>query len=276
MSSADFAVREPTLSQRYLDLEAVARQQALTLDCPAHVRARALENWQGRMLNEYQSHYVFAELGTRVAEAGFGSDLAEACARFGAEEQHHGALCGAVVCALGGRAAAWVDAPRSLPLYDDVSPKEAVARHVLSVCCLSETVAVALIGAERLQMGDGPLRRLLSDIYADEVGHARFGWRFVQRHVTSWSWAAKRRLSSYLSVALAHLEAHQLAHISGGAAEPGQSGLDLGLCNGADSRALFYNTVRQVIVPQLERVGLSARAAWQERSVACRIGAPAV
>ncbi|MEZ4468789.1 MAG: hypothetical protein R3F43_31265 [bacterium] len=57
-----------------------------------------------------------------------------------------------------------------------------MTRNLLSVCCLSETVAVALIGAERLEMPEGPLRDILTRILADEVGHARLGWRWLADH----------------------------------------------------------------------------------------------
>ena len=57
---------------------------------------------------------------------------------------------------------------------------------MLSICCLSETVAVSLIGAERIEMPDGELRELLTKIYADEVrpDHCRAG-------ATSWRWSSR-------------------------------------------------------------------------------------
>jgi len=65
-----------------------------------------------------------------------------------------------------------------VPAHEDAgSPLEAAVRNLLSICCLSETVAVSLIGAERLEMPSGELRDLLTGIYSDEVGHSRFGWR---------------------------------------------------------------------------------------------------
>ena len=85
-------------------------------------------------------------------------------------------------------------------------------RNVLSVCCLSETVAVALVGTEHLDMPEGPLKELLTQIYGDECGHSNFGWRLLRdelpddRHL-------KENLGAYLEVAFAHLEAHELAHL---------------------------------------------------------------
>ncbi|MFZ5891257.1 MAG: ferritin-like domain-containing protein [Myxococcota bacterium] len=252
-----------------LDLREPAAREALELEyADGALRERAILNWHGRMVNEYQSHHVFAQLAPRMRAAGFDESLVAECKAFAEEEKRHGALCAAVVHALGGNAVARVSGEvPTLPRYADVSPQEAVARCVLSVCCLSETVAVSLVGAERLRLKPGPLERLLTEIYADEVGHARFGWRFVQDFHESWSPVAKQRLSLYLRAAFKHLEAHELAHISADATEPGDAGHQLGLCNGAQSRELFYDTVTEVIVPGLEQVGLHASEAWERRGL---------
>jgi hypothetical protein len=122
---------------------------------------------------------------------------------------------------------------------------------------MSETIAVSLISAERLEMPDGELRDLLESILADEIGHARFGWKIVSEEVAKLDAAARRRLDAYLVVALAHLEAHELAHINASACPPAE-GVALGLCNGSDARGLFYDTVTSVIV--------HAQDAWARRA----------
>jgi hypothetical protein len=131
---------------------------------------------------------------------------------------------------------------------------------------LSETVAVSLIGAERLEMPEGELRDLLTSIYADEVGHARFGWRLVATLVKQLDEQSVARLSDYLAVALAHLEEHELAHLNPHAVPPAE-GASLGLCNGGDARTLFYATVAEVILPGLEAIGIAAHRAWAKRSM---------
>ena len=127
------------------------------------------------MVNEHTSATVFEHLAAEVGGAWLDAALVDECRGFADEERRHGVLCGAVVEALGGEAQ--VDRPvvATFPEHADVSRLEAVVRNLASISCLSETVAVALIGAERLEMPEGPLRELLTSIYADEVGHARFG-----------------------------------------------------------------------------------------------------
>jgi len=230
------------------------------------LRESAIATWRGRMVNEHGSARVFEGLARQIEGAGLGAGLADACAGFAAEERRHGVLCGAVVEALGGEAVATALVETPLPLHADVSPLEGVLRNLLSVSCLSETVAVALIGAERLAMPEGELRELLTSILADEVGHARFGWGLVSQHVPSMEAGAKARLGAYLRVALGHLEQHELAHLPLSACPPPE-GAALGLCSGGEARQLFFDTVEGVIVPRLTALGLPAEEAWRRRVV---------
>jgi hypothetical protein len=130
---------------------------------------------------------------------------------------------------------------------------------------MSETVAVALIGAEWHVMPDGPLRELLTRIWADEVGHARFGWGVVKKHVPTLPLDVRERLGSYLEVAFAHVEAHELSHLPLHRARVPEGGEAFGLCSGYEARELFYDTLEQVVVPELTKVGLAARRAWMSR-----------
>ncbi len=240
----------------------------------------AVATWRGRMVNEYQSAEVFGALGKQAeaigkqAEAiGIAAKVVEQLFEFEAEERKHGVLCGGVVEALGGEARAEVTVPRQLSRHPGMAPLEGFLRNVLSVSCLSETVAVALIGAERLEMPDGPLRTVLSEIWADEVGHARFGWRVAQELLPALDDAARLRISLYLRVALRHLELHELAHLPL-ASTPPPAGVALGLCSGADARVLFYETVSEAILPRLEDLGLAADDAWMARKTADSLLSP--
>lgn len=247
-----------------LDLRRPARAVAPAVHAPEAVRRRAIATWRGRMVNEHGSSRVFEQLAAQMQRAGFDEAAVAACAAFAEEERTHGILCGAVVEALGGEAVAPALPEADLPEHDDVDPVEAVLRNVLSVSCLSESIAVSLIGAERMRMPEGELRALLTRIYADEIGHARFGWGLVTRLVPDLDAAARERLGDYLAVAFAHLEAHELAHLPVTGPLPDRAE-DLGLCDGAEARELFYATVREAIVPRLEALGLPAARAWRTR-----------
>jgi hypothetical protein len=243
----------------------VAKARLATLEAPPHLVNAAIATWRGRMINEHGSARVFDALAVQMEHAGFSASKVAEVRGFANEERNHGVMCGAVVEALGGVADAPALPYEPFPLHEDAtSPVEAVLRNAASIGCLSETVAVALIGAERIDMPEGPLHALLTDIWSDEVGHARFAWRLLGEEVPKLSEAAKRSLSAYLAVAFANVEEHELAHLPLEAlSQPG--GDALGLCNGSDARALFYSTILRVIVPGLNALGLDASNAWATR-----------
>lgn len=256
----------PELLDLRSEARAVAPPLASALGDVGALRGPAIETWRGRMVNEHGSARVFEALAVQLAGAGFDDDTVATCRGFAAEERKHGALCGAVVEALGGEARAPALPREVLPEHADAGDAvEAALRNLVSVSCLSETIAVALIGAEREEMPEGPLRELLTSIWSEEIGHARFGWTTVAPRIATLDAAARTRLERYLAVAFAHLERHELAHLPEGACSP-SGGPALGLCSGPEARALFYATLDEVIIPGLENLGLAARAAWDARS----------
>src|SRR5438128_1054197 len=107
-----------------LDLRhAASALQPQLVDLP-HLRTAAIGTWRGRMVNEYRSALVFAHLDTQAAQVGLADSWREELQEFEAEERRHGVLCGAVVEALGGEAAASVASSRPVPAHADVSPLE--------------------------------------------------------------------------------------------------------------------------------------------------------
>ena len=243
-----------------LDLRVAARAHQPALPSVPELRDAAIATWRGRMVNEHGSARVFEGLARQFEEAGLG-ELGAEIETFAIEERRHGVLCGAVVEALGGEAVAEIAQGETYPLHEDVAPLEGALRNMLSICCLSETVAVALIGAERLEMPEGELRELLTRIWSDEVGHSRFGWRTIERLAPTLDAVTRARLGEYLEVAFAHLVEHELSHLPL-SSNPPPEGAVYGLCSGADARVLFFDTVIDVIVPGLEAHGIPARRAW--------------
>ncbi|MEO7095834.1 MAG: ferritin-like domain-containing protein [Polyangiales bacterium] len=233
--------------------DARAKRPASVPDLPG-LRDMAVRTWSGRMVNEYGSSRVFAALATQLDEAGLDG---APCRVFADEERRHGVACGSVVEALGGEARFDLSDAPALPPHRDTTRRVAALRNVASVGCFSETVAVALIAAERLEMPDGPLRTLLTSIWSDEIGHARFGWTTLAREVPRLDDEERDALAAYMPVALAALVEHELAHLPL-ESRPPPEGACLGLCSGETARALFFSTVDEVIVPQLRALGLGS------------------
>ncbi len=254
---------------RELDLREPARARLRLLatlpQVPETLAPAVIATWHGRMVNEHGSARVFDAVADQLAAIGRADEAAQ-CRTFADEERSHGASCGAVVEWAGGAALATIEVGRPLPVHADTTPRAAVIRNLLSIGCLAETVAVALIGAERLEMPDGPLRELLTSIWSDEIGHARFGWLYVARALSELDAAERDAVVRYLPIALGSLEAHEVSHLPVNAPWPAGAAR-FGLCDGGDARTLFYETVSDVIVPQLETLGLPAVRAWQGRRI---------
>ncbi len=256
--------------RRPLDLREPARAEGLRLPHAGALERAAIATWTARMVNEHGSSRVFEQLAEQLSVSGELEGAAH-CLEFAREERRHGVLCGAVVNALGGEAVALGLAEAELPPHEDAStPREAALRNVLSVACLHETVAVALIGAEREEMQGGELRELLTGILADEVGHARFGWRLLTKAAAELSAEERGGLERYLRIAFLHLEEHELEHLpaNGAGFASDAAARELGLCDGLEARELFYATVHEVIIRGLSKLGLDAERAWQERGAA--------
>lgn len=242
-------------SGRRLDLREQARPARPTLARSPSLdalRSAAIATWRGRMVNEYASARVFEGLAAQLAGVGLGAEARE-CERFAEQERRHGVQCGAVVEALGAPAIASMGTAESYPTHPDAASElEATVRN-----CMSETVAVGLISAERLRMPDGSLRRLLSKILAEEVGHARFGWRLLDVLVPRLSPDARVRTEAYIELALTHLVEHELSHLPVDWTPPPE-GATYGLCDGHEARRLFSDVVSHAVLPGLRARGLKA------------------
>jgi hypothetical protein len=248
-----------------LDMRDAARDQGMTLDRGALTDAErevAVVTWRGRMVNEHVSARVFAGLVPQMMAAGVDVRLQLEVASMIQEELRHGVLCAAAVEALGGEARATLPKLQSVPSHDDCGALESLLRNVLSVCCLSETVAVALITAERLETRPAELQTALTEILGDEVGHARFGWRLLDELAPRIDEALRHRLGDYLPVAFLHLLHYELTHLPVQPTPPSEIMEAYGVCNGRDARALFYDTITSVIVPELQARGLPGESAW--------------
>ncbi len=245
-----------------LDLQAEAEPLARALGALPPLlddeRAAAIATWRGRMINETISARVFAALLQQALAAGVDGPWLRRIGDAITDELRHGRQCAAVVVALGGVARAEVTWLPPVPEHADAAPVEALARNVLSVGCLSETVAVALIGAERLRTGPAALRETLSNILADEVQHSRLGWELLEALLPRLDAAARARLDAYLEVALRHLIAHEQAHLPAVDAVPSAAAEAVGVCSGAEAHSLLRGAIDEVILPRLSQLGIAA------------------
>lgn len=248
-----------------LDLRASARPVVLDdlPDLTEDERAMAARTWRGRMVNEHVSAAVFAGLIPKMMRAAVDPAWIATAATMAADELRHAEQCAGVVAALGHAPIALLPSIEPLPDHADVGPLEGLLRDLISVGCMSETVAVAVIRAEQAELDGTTLGGVLARILADEVQHARFGWMLLGALAPALDDASRARLSDWLEVAFAHQLEWELPKL------PVHLGLRAevaaaGVCDGSLARELLFETLGGLVVPQLEAAGLAAKAAWSK------------
>lgn len=252
-----------------LDLRKAARREPLApIDVgavPASDLEAARTNWRERMVSEHASARVFGDMVGGMMRAGLPSDEIRRVAAMAQQELDHGLLCARVLVALGVAPVGELPRLDVTPVHADAaSPLEAVLRNVISIGCCSETVAVALVATEREQAGPPALRKVLDQILRDEIKHSRFGWRLVSRLTPSLSKKERDGLDAYLVDAFEHSIAFHGQFLDMPYA--GDEGVAIGAPHGGSSFVTFVTTMRQIVVPGLERCGLRAADAWNEAS----------
>jgi hypothetical protein len=231
---------------------------------------RALElarnTWRRRMVHEHQSAAVFARLLPQLMAAAATLEHKTTVLRMAMDELRHASLCAGVVRLLGGEPEAETDlGTEALPAHEDGSPVEAALRNVMFVGCLSETVSIALLTEERELTREPAIERVVDQLAADEVLHAKLGWSYLAATWPDLSDEARERTGRYLPIAFRYLREKMHGAMPLGVTVEGllKEELEaLGVMSSEDGRELFAATVESVIVPRLEDHGLPARAAW--------------
>jgi hypothetical protein len=249
------------------DPEGALAEGALEGEYSKRAIAIAVSTWRRRMVHEHQSAAVFARLLPQLMAAAATLEHKTTVLRMAMDELRHASLCAGVVSLLGGEPVAEAELKTDpLPEHEDGDAVEACLRNVLFVGCLSETVSIALLTEERELTREPVIERVVAQLAADEVLHAKLGWSYLSATWPALSAEAKERTGAYLPIALRYLR--EMMH---GAMPLGTNPIEgtlkdeldaLGVMSSAEGRALFRATVESVIVPRLEDHGLPAREAW--------------
>jgi hypothetical protein len=222
--------------------------------------------WRERMRVEHRSSAVFGQLALQLIEAGAHLDEQVVMMRMAQDELRHTATCAEIVRALGGDLA--IDheltvAP--LATHRGASLVERALRNVIYTTCLSEMVACARFVATLETTTDPMMHAALTRLLSDEALHGRFGFHYLEARADLLRADAALRdsLSRYLVHAFAVIEP-ELAP-----APPFRPLSDderaFGLEDPELAHDLFYATMREAVIPGLERFGLAAEHAFATR-----------
>jgi len=245
-----------------------------TFDARAYdpaVLTRVVARWRERVALEHRSSTVFTSLALELYEADAPLDAEVVMLRMAQDEVRHAALGAEVVATLVGRAepAPFVrHAPTPVPRHPGASAVESALRNVVYTTCLSELVACGRLVAALEGMTDPYLRAATIALLADERRHGQFGFLFLER--VRGTWLADRALVAslerWLTRAFVVLE-RELCPAPRPPRAPHPDEARLGLESAELAREVFTLTVREAIVPGLERQGIAAGDAWRGRSL---------
>ncbi len=218
---------------------------------PDPLRRIAASAWGFRCRVELEAEQRFARLAGRLRETGAAPLLVALALRASGDERRHAGLCAGLAEEHGHPAPATAPPPPEIA-PPGLGPRERVLYEVVAACCIAETVSMGVLTA---LLGSGPpprLRRVLRELAADEVGHARLGWAHL---------AAEREASSFLGPLLpgmleGSIEEDLFANVASEREHPGL--LELGVLPHARQRQVFAGALREVVFPGLEASGVDA------------------
>ena len=226
---------------------------------PAQRRA-AREVWEARMRDERRAVMAMSQLVADLSRAGAPLDVVGAGAALVHDEARHVEICAAVAEALDPSTPVYARLPL-LPPHGTTDLRRRVVLSVVSLLCVGETLSAALLAEAREACTDPVIDAVLTELLRDESIHARFGWWWLDTPQGELSPEEASAIEPMLARLFRDLERTFLDDVEEGATPPGAVP--------ADARSeVLYRVVTETIVPRLERHGVRARGAWENRRIA--------
>jgi hypothetical protein len=213
------------------------------------VRQIAGEAWAFRARVEREAANRFRRLSATIPAFDPDSPVCGLLWRAAEDEDRHAELCAGLStsygCPAAGNAADVPIAPRGF------GARDAILYEMVAACCITETESVATLATLLGERAEPRVRAVLREIARDEVVHGRMGWAHLSRE------AAVRDVS-FLSACIPTMLS---GTVDEGLFSAGETGPDELLRHGvlppARKREIFVRTLEEVVLPGLERLGVS-------------------
>ncbi|MGZ6141762.1 MAG: ferritin-like domain-containing protein [Myxococcales bacterium] len=221
----------------------------------------AAEAWAFRTRVERDAARRFARLAREIAAFDPASPVPALLQRASEDEQRHLGLCAEL--AGPARSDGFAGEDRLAP--SSLGAREAALYEMVAACCVTETESVATVASLLAEDALPPVREALHEIARDEVTHSRMGWAHLARE------------SSALEVGfLAPWIPAMLTGAAGATFAPFAPALDspellrYGVLPISRKRAVFSQTLLEVVFPGLEQFGISTAPAREWLSARSR------
>ena len=140
------------------------------------IRARVASTWAFRTRAEIEAAARFARIATELSEVGATPVVIRGAEGASADEQRHRDLCAKLAAQWGEPNALSHVPPRERIGRSEMDQRDRLLWELVAVCCISETMNVALMTRCLEVVKDDEIRSTLHELLKDEVRHARLGW----------------------------------------------------------------------------------------------------
>jgi hypothetical protein len=222
---------------------------------PHTERSQVAEIWAMRASLELAVSAGYTVIIRELFETGVDRAVLELCSTAVHDEVGHAQLCLDLAERIDGVRRPW-PAPASLhvPQYAGVGPGPLqTALHLVAMSCLNETIACTRL-LEAMQLTQSTTaKRALRTILTDEVQHARAGWAHLASHYVTLE--MKRAIFQRMPELI---EASMKSLIEENASIPTEEFSVWGLPSVDSARAHAEKAIREVVLPGLEHLGVTA------------------
>lgn len=214
--------------------------------------------WRMREQAEHEAAMQFAHLARELAVTGFPDALTELALRASRDETRHAALCRGVVAAHAPGLPPLEPRPLARLGPPSLSRRQRALYQAVALCCVTETLSVALLLEMRSCVRDPPVVVAVTRIARDESRHSQLGWAVLERvgRHADLSW-----LSPHIgSMLRASLEGEDLPVI------PDTDLGGHGILPAPRSREIAAAVAQGVIFPGLQQYGIATAPIWMGAS----------
>jgi hypothetical protein len=221
----------------------------------ARARAKVGASWLGRMKQEHLAVGAFALLAHELAADGCDPLVLALITRAATDEVRHAEICRRLAAGMLGETAvpARLRGVPSVPSHPGAPLALRVLVHVAEMCCLSETFTGVYLTEMLARASHPAARAAVESLLEDEIDHGRVGWAYLA------SRRAEGRLDGLAEALPDMLDRTMRRAMSSAAAdpEPDDPALEaLGYLGNDTGAAIFTRTLRDVILPGFELLGL--------------------
>jgi hypothetical protein len=231
-------------------------KEALRLAVDSHVKLAA---------GEYGAVQLYGALTSAMSLAALPMDLITASAAICTDEARHADYAMQMARVLTGEDVPIPIDKESLerPWKKDVKLIN-IDAVILHVAAISETLSCGLVGACLDRATDATTRSMLSNLMADEVHHARFGWHYLSWRAPQWTRVERQKLADSMATNVIGIERRfwQGRDAPRGAADGARA---LGVLESEGQRLAVREMMETEIIPAIDALGLGGSHAWRVR-----------